>query len=152
MNLPPFRRTTGELFEQMRQEMEQMFRRFVGDPAGGACRPGTQPWSPHVDIAESDQEVVIKVDLPGVDPQAVEIAVAEGSLILQGENPEDRGQAGTTYHCQERSIGRFYRAIPLPPGSDPDRIEARSAHGVLTIRVPRKPEVQPRKIHVQAQG
>jgi HSP20 family protein len=133
----------------MRQEMEQLFRRFFGVPAG-AGRGAGPSWEPRVDIEETDTEMLFKVDLPGIDAKDVDLAVTEGMLVLRGERKEPRGN-GKTFHQTERFVGPFYREIPLPPGTDSDRIDAASARGVLTITVPKKPEVQTKKIAIKSQ-
>lgn len=148
MNWNTWRRMPNDLFEQMRHEMDQVFQRVMGDRPGG--RNSGNAWMPSIDVEEFDREIVLKVDLPGVDAQHVDISIADGSLIIQGERVERREDT-TQCHCSERVMGRFYRSIPLPPGGDPDKIVASSAKGVLTIVVPKKPEVQPKKVHVRSQ-
>jgi HSP20 family protein len=146
-SLIPWRRRAGGLLEPLRHEMEDLFQRFF-EPVEGN---GHQSWSPRVDIEESDKEIVVKADLPGIDAKDVEVSVMDGTLVLRGEKKEEKKEERKDYHRVERFAGRFYREIPLPPGTDPDKIAASSSHGVLTITIPKKPEVQPRKITVAQQ-
>jgi HSP20 family protein len=149
--LMPWRGRIGRFMAPFRQEMEELFERFLGEPieeVEGAVRP----WAPRVDIEETDKEIVVKADLPGVEPKDVEVSVADGSLILRGEKKEEREEKKKSYHRVERFIGRFYREIPLPPGTDPDKITADSSKGVITVTIPKKPEVQPKKIPVKSQS
>jgi len=148
MNFTPWRRSTVDFLDQMRHEMEQVFHRFLPEHGSGARNKAA--WCPHVDMEESDAGLVIRVDLPGVEVQNVEITFCEGSLIIQGERKEERDEVRKNFHLTERHVGRFYRSIPLPPATDPDKINAQAANGVLTITVPKIPEVQPKKIRINA--
>jgi hypothetical protein len=93
----------------------------------------------------------VKADLPGIDAKDVEVSVMEGTLVLRGEKKEEKKEERKDYQRVERFAGQFYREIPLPPGTDPDKIAASSSQGVVTITIPKKPEVQPRKITVAQQ-
>jgi HSP20 family protein len=149
-NLIPWRNPNTGLLEPLRQEMEELFQRFL-EPLGGNGHRTLPAWAPRVDIAETDKEVVVKADLPGVDAKDVEISVADAALVLRGEKKEEKEEKKKNYHRVERFLGQFYREIPLPAGADPERITAASAKGVITITIPKKPEVQPKKIPVKAQ-
>jgi HSP20 family protein len=86
-----------------------------------------------------------------VDPKDVDISVSGGSLVLRGEKKEEREDKKKNYHKVERFVGRFYREIGLPPGTDPEKITATSAKGVITITIPKAPQAQARKVPVKAQ-
>jgi len=146
----PFRQRNGGFLEPFRQEMESVFERFFGQPFEEL---GTtmKAWSPRVDIEETENEIVVKADLPGVDPKDVEITVNNGTLILKGEKKEEHEEKKKDFHNVERFVGQFYRELPLPTGTDPDKIAATSAKGVITVTIPKVPEAQPKKITVQAQ-
>ena len=146
-----FQRPFGGPLELMRREMDDVFQRFFGVPLEGNGHEGTQPWVPQVDVEETDKEILVKADLPGVEPKDVEVSVAEGSLILKGEKKAEKEEKKKNYYRMERYQGSFYRAIPLPPGTDPDKIGATSSKGVVTITIPKKPEVMPKKIPVKPQ-
>lgn len=149
-SLIPWRQRTMGALESWRDEMEGLFQRFFGEPSGGNG-PGARPWVPRVDIEETDKEVLIRADVPGIDAKGVEVAVAEGVLTIKGERKEERKEEKKNYHQIERFVGRFYREIPLPANVDADKITATSAKGVVTITIPKKPEAQTKKIAVQAQ-
>jgi HSP20 family protein len=147
MNWTPWRHRSWESLEQFRREMEQLVHRVFGEAAGD--RSGSAPaWAPQVDLTEDEHAVVIKADLPGVDPASVEVTVHDGVLTLRGEKKEPPADDKAHRHTAERFRGAFYREIPLPPGADVERVHAASAHGVLTITIPKKAEAQPRKIPV----
>jgi HSP20 family protein len=139
------------VLEPFRRRMENVFQRFFGEPLeenGGLV----QVWSPRVDVEETDKEILVKVDVPGVDPKDAEITVADGSLVLRGEKKEEREEKEKNYHRMERFVGQFYREIPLPVGTDPDKISATSSKGVITVAIPKKPEAQPKKIAIEVKG
>jgi HSP20 family protein len=150
-SLIAWRRGVGAL-EQLRQEMDDLAQRFFGEPLGGNGPATVQAWAPRVDIEETDKEILVKADLPGVEPKDVEITVTDGSLVLRGERKEEREDKRKHYHRVERFVGQFYREVPLPPGTDPDKIVANGAKGVVTVSIPKKPEVQAKKIPVRSQG
>jgi HSP20 family protein len=139
------------LLEPFRKEMEGVLEKFFGEEAGNGMLAAAKTWSPRVDVEETDKEIVVKADLPGVDPKAVEISVENGVLTVRGEK-EETEERKKNYHRVERFTGSFYPAIPLPPGADAERVSATSANGVVTITVPKKPEAQPKKITVTPKG
>lgn len=147
--LIPWRRGSLGALEELRGEMDRMLERFfgpAGEPEGNAGKP---VWAPRIDVEETEKEVLVKADLPGVDPKDVEVSVIEGALVLRGEKKEEREEKKKNFHRMERFIGRFYREVPLPPGTDPEKISATSAKGVITVVIPKKPEAQPKKIAVK---
>jgi HSP20 family protein len=133
--------------EELREEFGELMQRVFGEPLFG--NGGKAPvWAPRVDIAETEKEIVVKADLPGVETKDVEVSVMGESLVLRGERKEEREEKKKNYHRMERFVGQFYREIPLPAGTDPDKIVASSTKGVVTVTIPKKPEVQPKKIAV----
>jgi HSP20 family protein len=146
--LIPRRPRAGGFLEPLRLEMEDLFQRFFEPWEDRGEAPA---WTPRVDVEETDKEVVVKADLPGVDPKDVEVTVADGSLVLKGERKEEREEKKKSYYRVERFVGQFYRTIPLPPGTDPDKISAATAKGVISVTIPKKPEAQPKKIVVKPQ-
>jgi len=128
--------------------MEDLFQRFVV-PLDETVFEAAQTWTPRVDVEETDKEIVVKVDLPGVEAKDVEVCVIDGLLVLKGEKKEEREEKGKNYHRTERFVGQFYREVPLPPGVDPEKIVATSSKGVVMVTVPKKPEVMPKKIAVK---
>lgn len=148
--LVPWRHRNGGVFEPLRQEMEDVFQNFFA-PIEETGPKAFQAWAPRVDIEETDKEILVKADLPGVEAKDVDVSVADGSLILRGEKREEKEDKKKNFHRVERFVGQFYREIPLPAGTDPDKISAASAKGVVTVTIPKKPEVQPKKISVKPQ-
>jgi HSP20 family protein len=142
----PWRERNGGALAHLQNEMENLFHRFVGEPLEEF---GMKAWTPRVDVEETDKEILVKVDLPGVEPKDIDISVTEGTLILKGERKEEREDKNKNFHRVERLVGQFYRELPLPPAADPERITAASAKGVITITIPKKATAQPKKIAVK---
>jgi HSP20 family protein len=145
-NLIPWRERNGGALTQLHNEMENLFHRFIGEPLEEF---GMKMWTPRVDVEETDKEILVKVDLPGVDPKDVDISVSEGALILKGDRKEEREDKKKNYHRVERLVGQFYRELPLPPAADPERITAASANGVITVMIPKKAAAQAKKIAIK---
>jgi len=133
----------------LRHEMNDLFKRFFGEALDSGDL-AVDAWAPSVDVEETDKEIVIKADLPGVEPKDVDISVVDNTLVLKGEKKEERETKKKNYHRTERFVGQFYRQVPLPPGADPDKISASSSKGVVTITVPKTAAAQPKKITVQS--
>lgn len=103
----------------------------------------------HTDIVERSDAFQLSVDLPGVDPADVSIEIKAGVLTLSGNRPASAPVDGDRTWSRERPVGEFSRAFRLSDQIDTDGIKATSAHGVLTLLLPKRPVVQPQKIQVQ---
>jgi len=101
-----------------------------------------------VDIYETDQNVVLKAELAGVDPKDVEIRVEDGNLYLKGERKFEKEVKEEDYHRVERSYGSFMRSFPLPSSVDADKASAEYKSGVLTLTLPKKEESKPKTIKI----
>jgi len=106
-------------------------------------------WAPAVDVKEENERYVITADVPGVDPKDIEITMEAGVLSIKGSRSAESEQDADTYTRTERAHGEFERRFSLPKGADADGIVASSAHGVLSVSIPKKPEPQPRRIEIQ---
>jgi HSP20 family protein len=105
-------------------------------------------WAPSVDIYETESELVMTAEIPGVDEKDVEIKVEDNTLTLKGERKFERETKEENYHRIERSYGTFYRAFTLPNSIDPDKIHAEHENGVLKISMPKRQELKPRKVKI----
>jgi HSP20 family protein len=111
--------------------------------------PASRPWSPAVDIFETENELVMKADLPEVDPKYIGIQVENGTLTLKGERRFEEQRNGKGFHRIERSYGSFVRAFSLPETVDPEKVKADYKNGVLTVTLPKKEVAKPKTINVE---
>ena len=108
--------------------------------------------APRIDISETDTELRIEVELPGIDEKDVCLTLTDNVLMIRGEKKAEREEKDKNYYVSERSFGSFQRAIPLPTEVDADKVEASFKNGVLTVRLPKTPEAEAktRRIEVKA--
>jgi HSP20 family protein len=111
---------------------------------------GTTSWIPAADIYESDNELVVNLDLPGVDPKTVDVRVENNVLSIRGERQFDDKQNKENFHRVERSYGPFARSFTLSTSVDPDKIRANYRTGVLSIALPKAEAARPRRIQIAA--
>lgn len=135
----PFREMTT-----LRDEMNRLFSRSIGEPSGGTA------WAPAVDVFDSRDAIVLKAELPGLDPGDIDIEVDDGLLTIKGERRFQESVEEGRYYRLERAYGTFTRTLQLPQGIDPEAISASFDKGVLEVRVPKAEEVKPRRIAVAA--
>jgi HSP20 family protein len=107
-------------------------------------------WLPPVDIHEEADQFVLNVDLPGVDPKAVEITSEQGVLTIRGQRDDARKQARDGHRRIERITGEFQRRFSLPDTADVQNIKAKAVNGVLEVSIPKLAQVQPLRITVEA--
>ncbi|MFB3116714.1 MAG: Hsp20/alpha crystallin family protein [Gammaproteobacteria bacterium] len=110
----------------------------------------TSHWRPAVDIKEEEDRFVIYADLPGVDPDDIEITMEQGVLTLKGERSEETTKEREGYKRVERVNGSFYRRFSLPDIADAERIEAKGKNGVLEITLPKQEKAKPKRITVKS--
>ncbi len=106
-------------------------------------------FSPTFEVKETPDAFVFKADLPGVEEKDLEISLTGNRLTVSGRRDAEERHEGETYYMVERSYGAFARSFALPEGADADHIEASLHQGVLTIEVPKRPEVKPRRISIK---
>jgi len=100
---------------------------------------------PHIDIRETDKNVEVTVDLPGMNKKDIEVAVDEGVLSISGERKDERKKEDDGRVYYERRYGRFERCVRLPENVDGDKIEGEYKDGVLTLNIPKRPETKPER-------
>ncbi|OQW95818.1 MAG: heat-shock protein Hsp20 [Beggiatoa sp. IS2] len=109
----------------------------------------TSAWTPAVDIKEEAERFLIEADIPGVDPQDIEISMGAGVLTIKGERKVQQPEQGRGYKRVERAHGTFHRRFSLPDTADAEGVTASGKDGVLQISIPKKPVDQPIKIVVR---
>ncbi len=108
----------------------------------------SKAWTPAVDIKEEDNQFVLVADIPGVNPEDIDIQMENRVLTIKGERSTEEKTEHENFTRVERTQGTFYRRFTMPEGVNPDNINAKSSNGVLTLTIPKQEEVKPRKILV----
>ena len=144
-------RVRGSPFGEMNLLQNQMNRLFDSALQGWSDGDsnGTTSWTPAADIYESDNELVVNMDLPGVDPNMVDIRVENNVLTIRGERHLEEKQK-ENFHRVERLYGPFARAFTLSTSVDPDKIRANYKAGVLSITLPKAEAAKPKRIQIAA--
>ncbi len=125
--------------------LSQLQRELARNSEGSTA---TAEWSPSVDIKEEPDRFVIHADVPGVQPQDIDVHMENGQLTIKGEKKTEATAEDKNYKRIERTYGSFYRRFGLPDSAEAEKISARTKHGVLEIVIPKRESVQPRKISV----
>jgi HSP20 family protein len=157
-------------FGSLQREVDRLFEEFSrGLPMFAMpAMPTMMNIIPKVDVAETDNEIEITAELPGLERKDVEITLEDDVLTIRGEkktesvqnekqdnkkdtnqDDQDKGNGSKNYHLTERSYGVFYRVLQLPPGIDPSSIKATMSNGVLKITIPKPAKTQTKKIEVK---
>ena len=110
----------------------------------------TTAWNPSVDIFENDNDVVIKAELPGMDPNNIDVRLENNVLTLKGERHFEKEAKEENYHRIEREYGSFSRSFALPTAVNGDNVKAEYKDGVLRIILPKREETKPKPIKIEA--
>ena len=121
---------------------EDAVTRLMSEPRTG------RPWSPAVDIVETEDALTLKADLPDVKTDDIDIRVENSTLTLRGSRKFEKDANAKGYHRIERSYGDFVRSFALPPTVENDKVAADYKNGVLTITLPKKETAKPRQVKV----
>jgi HSP20 family protein len=129
--------------------MDSLFDRFF---RAWPMRVSTEdgPWAPEVDVSETAKQVVVKAELPGLDPKEIDVSVRADILTLRGERKQEKEEQGENFHRVERSYGSFARSIRLPAEVDSGKVNATYKDGVLKITMPKTKEAANKKIEIKA--
>jgi HSP20 family protein len=146
-------RRVGDPLGSLHDEVDRLFEDFtrgfrvprLAEGVGGAVVPD-------IDVAETEKEVVVTAELPGIDEKDVDVTLADGMLSIKGEKKAEKEEKGKNFHRVERSFGSFTRRIGMPAEVDESKVKAEFAKGVLTVTLPKKPVAQQaaKKIAVKA--
>ena len=125
---------------------EDAFTRMLSEPQSN------RPWAPAVDIYETENELVLKADLPDVDLKDIDVRVENQTLTISGERKFDQEHTEKGYHRIERSYGSFVRSFAVPNTFDTDHIAAEFKNGVLSVMLPKKEAAKPRQVKVEVKA
>jgi HSP20 family protein len=140
----------------LQREVDRLFEDFIGSPKDTGpvkdTRQAQVTLVPSMDVIETDTDILIAAEMPGLQRDDVEITIADNVLKIRGEKRPEREEASDKdkkYQVSERSYGVFLRSLQLPAGIDPSAVEATMSNGVLRIRIPKPARCQPKKIEVK---
>ncbi|MBN1347738.1 MAG: Hsp20/alpha crystallin family protein [Phycisphaerae bacterium] len=160
MNLIPWRRKQRESQElpldttlaRFRHDMDDLFDRFWRDPwslTSGETLESRLGWGPRVNVSETEDDVKVEAELPGIDPKDVDIRLTGDVLTISGRTEQEQKDEKKNYHYHERRYGQFQRSIRLPNTVDPDKVDAAFKNGLLTVTVAKRTDVRPKRIQVK---
>jgi HSP20 family protein len=138
----------------IQSEMNRLFNTFFDAPATAGDRGGQtlQRWIPPMDLVETEDDFVLRADLPGLSDGDVNIELENNLLTLSGERKAEHEESKEGYYRVERSWGTFSRSLTLPDGVDPDAVRAHFDRGVLEVRIPKPEARKPRKVSISVGG
>ena len=129
------------------REFDRLFKDAF-TPYMGESELSTRTWAPPVDIYETENDIVLKAELPGFDPKDVEVKVEDNTLYLKGERKFEKEVNNESYHRVERSYGSFARSFSLPNSISTDKVKAEFKDGLLTLTLPKREEAKPRTVKI----
>lgn len=146
MRWRPTRDLTG-----IREDMNRLFDSFFSGLPEQRRGLLEGEWAPSIDIAETDEDIVVTAELPGVKQEEVDITIADGVLTLKGEKKEEKEVKEKNYHRIERTYGSFQRSISLPTGTEAGKAKATYKDGILRITIPKVEEAKPKQIKIDVE-
>jgi len=132
----------------LREAMDRLFEESVVRPGGSTLAPRTGG-TLAVDVYETDEDVVVKASMPGVDPEDLEISITGDTLTIKGETRAEEEVEEENYFYRERRYGAFSRSMTIPTSVKADEADAGFEDGILTLRLPKTEEVKPKTIKVK---
>lgn len=132
---------------RMQREMDRLFDRFLGTETLGTSH--VSAWVPSIESYTRDGELVVRAELPGIDPKDLDVSVTDRELVIKGERKSEKGAKEENYLYKEISYGAFERRFLLPEGVKTDDLKAKFANGILEITMPAPAVSKPRKIEIE---
>ena len=133
----------------IQDELNRLFgRTFVGPETTRPLAAGT--WMPSMDVFETEDRIVAEVELPGIEPDKVDVSVEDSTLTVSGSREFTDQLKDENVHRVERRYGAFARAITLPQTADTEKVEAKFDKGVLRVEVPKVERAKPKRIEIKA--
>lgn len=133
----------------LHQEIDDLFSHFFGPDEPWFAGTWERSLTPVIESYVKDGELVVKADLPGIDPKDVELSIESDRLHIKGERKKEEERKERDYLYREVSFGRFERIVPLPAGVDPDTVNATYHDGVLEIRMRAPREMVAKKVPIK---
>src|SRR5581483_8040697 len=136
----------------IQNEMNRLFNTFFDTPAATGAPTAARRWIPAMDLVETEDDFVLRADLPGLSENDVNIELEDNVLTLTGERKAEHEERKEGYYRVERASGSFSRSLTLPEGVDADAVQASFDSGVLEVRIPKPEERKPRKVSISVGG
>jgi HSP20 family protein len=133
------RRPAWDLFDRFFEDLELPMR----------FREETE-FTPAFDVSETEKELIVKAEVPGMDKKDININLSDGLLTITGEKKHEKKEEGENYHCFETRYGKFSRTMRLPTDVDTEKVDAMYKDGVLTITLPKTETVKPKTVEIKS--
>ena len=143
--MPVIRYAPSNEFETFPRLFQDTVNRLFAEPNG-------RPWVPPVDIQETENELILKADVPDVELKDIDVRMENGTLTLSGEREFSAEKTSGGFHRVERGYGSFERVFTMPETVEAEAVKADYKNGVLTVTLPKKEIAKPRQIKVQVQN
>jgi HSP20 family protein len=137
-------------FDRIRKEMDRLWDSFLEGRPMRRAEEGRE-WLPSLDVSETKNDLVIKAELPGMDPKDIDISLGNGFLTIKGEKKQEKEEKDENYHLIERSYGSFTRSVRLPREVQSDKITASFKNGVLRVTLPKSEEAKKKEIKIKVE-
>lgn len=132
--------------DDLRTAVDQVFGNYMGRPGRMRLYRGVFP---ALNMTENEDTLYLTAELPGINPEEIDISATANSIVLRGERKESSTSKEVNYHQREREFGTFRRVIDLPTKIDTDKINASYKNGILTVALPKAEEVKPKQIQIK---
>jgi len=142
---------SGRDLDALQGDMNRLFDSFFGR-RDAAQSTAARRWVPAMDLVETEDQLVLRADLPGMSRDDIGIEIKDNVLTISGERKAEHERKGEGFHRIERSTGRFSRSLGLPRGTDADSVNANFENGVLEVRLPKPAERKPTKIEIATEA
>src|SRR4030042_769698 len=134
--------------DKMRREMDRLWESVFEGRSHRKAEDGAE-WLASLDVAETKNDIVVKVEIPGIDPKEIDISLANDVLTIKGEKKQEREEKEENYHVVERSYGSFTRSLRLPGEVQSDKITASYKNGILKATFPKSEEAKKKEIKIK---
>jgi HSP20 family protein len=145
----PGRRGESDPFKDFQREMNRLFDDFFTDfplaPRWGERELSPAAFNPRVDVSETDKEITVSAELPGMDEKDISLEMDDASVTVRGEKKEETEEKGKSWYRREQTYGSFHRVVPLPTTVVGEKAKAKFKKGVLTITIPKREEEQAKR-------
>lgn len=135
-------------FNELEDMSNRLNRIFQRRPTAAGNAMAMTDWVPTVDVEENEEGYLVKAELPGMKKEDIKVTVDNGMLSFRGERKFEKEEKGKKYHRVERSYGTFFRSFSLPEGVDEQKLHAEFKDGLLSVFVPKAPNMKPKAVQV----